>query len=75
MTPKEEAVRLVGKFYKITKQEGYYEEFQEAKECALISIDRTLESLNNIEGQHSTIYEEEDYLKEVKQEIKKIITL
>ena len=72
-TPKEDAKELVDKYIKIISDINPLNDYgKAAKQCGLISIDRTLESLNNIEGQHSTIYEEEDYLKEVKQEINKL---
>jgi len=78
-TPEEEAKVLVGKFYKITKQEGYYEEFQEAKKCALICVDEKQETIDKMFNGYYTMTEEwqkeYDELEEVKQEIKKIITL
>jgi len=63
MTPKEEAIGLVREFYNITEQEGYHEEFEEAKKCALICVNRILD-----------IYELDEYAhwRKVKQEIIKL---
>lgn len=43
-----------------------------AKQCALIAVDEALIALSFIQGQNSSIYEEEDFYKEVKQEIEKL---
>jgi len=76
MTTKEKAKELVEKFrfYLGNSNDGeeFYVDDLDAKQCALICVDEILKSLNNIEGQHSTLYEEEDYFKEVKQEIEKL---
>ena len=88
MTPKEKAKELVDKFRKIyietdidfetdEQKKWYLKDYESkinnpSKQCALICVDEVIKSLNNIEGQHSTIYEEEDFYKEVKQEIEKL---
>ena len=76
MTPKEKAKELYYKYwdmlYELSDRVIPTEISEQAKQCALICVDEILKSLNNIEGQHSTLYEEEDYFKEVKQEIEKL---
>ena len=76
MTPKEKAKELCYKYwdmlYELSERVITTEISEQAKQCALICVDEILKSLNNIEGQHSTLYEEEDYFKEVKQEIEKL---
>jgi len=77
MTPKEEAIDLVQEFYNITSQDGYYEEFKEAKECALICVDDKIQMIIKLENNKDIgnywffddiLYE----LREVKQEINKL---
>ena len=75
MKPKEEAKELVAEFYEITKQDGYYEEFEEAKECALICVDREYKFWDELKSdrvQLSFIIDRMEELEEVKQEIEKL---
>jgi hypothetical protein len=68
MTPKEKAIKLVDRFYEITNLEGYYEEFQESKQCALICVDEILNQKYLLSGFTKVI----EYWEEVKQEINKM---
>lgn len=75
MKPKEEAKELVAEFYEITKQDGYYEEFEEAKECALICVGKMYKfesSGFDYEDCNPTTQDRLKELKEVKQEITKL---
>jgi hypothetical protein len=73
LKPKEEAIGLVREFYNITEQEGYYEEFEEAKKCALVCVGRMLEFAYDIEWEKKEeAISKLNRLKKVKQEIIKL---
>jgi hypothetical protein len=72
MTPKDKAEELVNKFHKFTytavhahKTSG---EYADAKQCALIAVDEILNFINT----DAFSYTNEEYWKEVKQEIEKL---
>tara|TARA_R110001592_G_scaffold206283_1_gene457029 strand:- start:25 stop:252 length:228 start_codon:yes stop_codon:yes gene_type:complete len=71
-TTKEKAIELVDRFLALKKinpnaiTRPY--NWQEAKQCALICVDETLESLWNVG--HSDVNDQIEYWQEVKQEIK-----
>jgi len=63
MTPKEKAIELVNKYWKIGEEE--YQDtilnWEESKQCALIAVDEILKDTSN-----------SDYWQKVKQEIHKL---
>jgi hypothetical protein len=70
MIAKEKAIELVDRFYEITKQEGYYEEFEEAKQCALICVDEFIDALSF--NSSPTAEGLTEFYTKVKQEINKM---
>jgi hypothetical protein len=71
MTPKEEAIELVQEFYdNVNFSECYQGSMESAKQCALICVNRSIESLYRVV--HSFCSYEIEHLKEVKQEINKL---
>lgn len=71
MTAKEEAIELVGLYYKVDGNSIFNRiTWGMAKKCALICVDRMLESLWRVG--HSFCNNEIEHLKEVKREINKL---
>jgi hypothetical protein len=71
-TPKEKAIQLVGKFIDQVswgRLEHKYQCDENAKQCVLISVDETLEALNENQWQNRN---QIAYYKEVKQEMQKL---
>ena len=74
MKAKDKAIELVERFLALKKinpnaiTRPY--NWQEAKQCALIDIDNTIEALWNVG--HSSCNDEIEYHREVKKEIKKL---
>jgi len=75
-TPESKAQEIINLhyfgLYELTKKPIPGDVMIQAIECAVIDVRNTLRSLGNIEGQHSTIYEEEDFLLETIKCLKKI---
>ena len=73
MTPKEKAIELVNKFIPPSLDRGadYYISEKIAKQCALITVDEILDVIDFYKYDDK-YWEEEEYLKEVKQEIEKL---
>ena len=70
MTPKEKSVELMKKFFEPVRWKlGQEDVTQRAKECALITVDEILHSLEYNTWQNREILV---YYEEVKQEIKKL---
>jgi hypothetical protein len=75
---KKEAKELIDRFidfipcndYELSEKEMYLEQLSNAKQCALICVDRELASLWSVG--HSFISDRLNELKEVKQEIEKL---
>jgi hypothetical protein len=82
MTPKEQAKQLVEKLYPFTWRicEDYEDDYQQALECAKISVDEIIKvcpyiSKNNctsLEQVRADVIEFSEYWQEVKQEIEKL---
>jgi len=81
MTPKEKANSLLNTMSKQTYNYQPYagahylkEEigYEAGKKCCLISIENILTTINAIEGQNESLYEEEKYWNKVKKEIEKL---
>jgi len=81
MTPKENAKELVDKFYiplplkrevitKVKKIPFEYDDWEVAKQCALIAVDEIIEAIKIADN--ITFMYVIDYYKEVKQEIEKL---
>jgi SOS response regulatory protein OraA/RecX len=70
MTPKDKAKELVDKFIEPTMEfdelDGYVEDKDNAKQCALIAVDEVIEALHEHHWQNRLII---NYWEEVKQEI------
>jgi hypothetical protein len=75
MTPKEKAEELVDKFIEHTMEfdelDGYVEDKDNAKQCALILVDEQIELLLNL-SPYTAFPEQVKHLQEVKQEIEKL---
>ncbi len=73
MTPKEKAKELVDKFIEPTMEfdelDGYVEDKDNAKQCALIAVDEVIEALHEHHWQNRLII---NYWEEVKHEIEKL---
>jgi hypothetical protein len=73
MTPKEKAIELVDKFIEPTmyfdELDGYVEDKDDAKQCALIAVDEVIEALDKHHWQNRNVTE---FYKEVKHEIEKL---
>ncbi len=67
MTPKEKAIELVDKFIEPTmyfdELDGYVEDKDDAKQCALIAVDEVIEALDKHHWQNRNVTE---FYKEVK---------
>lgn len=85
MTPKEKAEELVIKMYQPLpaskkaekgKEHLYYNQYNAAKKCALISVDETIRTLNedirDVDVRGNILLDLIDYWREVKQEIEKL---
>jgi hypothetical protein len=66
MTPKEKALELVEQFSSVLM---YDEVYEDSIKCALIAVDKIIESLHEHHWQNRLII---DYWQEVKQEIQKL---
>ena len=64
MTPKEKAKEIVSIMD--------FSNYDVARLCASFCVDEIIKALDKIEGQHPTIYKEEDFMHEVKREINKL---
>jgi hypothetical protein len=75
MTPKEKAKELVDKFIEPTMEfdelDGYVEDKDNAKQCALIAVNEQIELLLNL-SQYMAFPEQVKHLQEIKQEIQKL---
>jgi hypothetical protein len=75
MTPKDKAKELVDKFIEHTMEfdelDGYVEDKDNAKQCALISVDEQIELLLNL-SPHMAFPEQVKHLQEIKKEIEKL---
>ncbi len=69
MTPKEKAKELFDKYYTELPDFAGYQDLETARQCALISVDETLEALNENQWQNRN---QISYYKEVELEIKKL---
>jgi len=73
MTRKEKAIELVNKFIEPTmyfdELDGYVEDKDDAKQCALLAVDEVIEALQEHHWQNRNVTE---YYTEVKQEIEKL---
>ena len=71
MTPKEKAEELVLKYLRVDNNTKEWFNTHIAKQCALIAVDEILEVIifNKYDDKY---WEEEEYWKEVKQEIEEI---
>ena len=73
MTPKEKAKELVDKFIEPTMEfdelDGYVEDKDNAKQCALIAVDEVIEALHEHHWQNRLLI---DYWQEVKKELEKL---
>jgi len=83
MTPKEKAIELVDKFYQLfpLKKDVIsiygtlsweYDNWVQAKQCALIAVDEIIEANPIIFRLDNTIMSNKSYWQEVKQEIEKL---
>jgi hypothetical protein len=83
MTPKEKANELVDKFYQrfplkmdvITTRGDLsweYDNWQEAKQCALIAVDEVILANPHSNPLNTDVYSTMDYWEEVKQELNKL---
>lgn len=75
MTPKEKSIELVNKFLRYVPAEEEYE-FPYAKQCALIAVDTTINTLNHdirdLDVRGSVLLDLIKYWREVKQEIENL---
>lgn len=87
MTPKEKAQELVDKFYQTTPNEAWYnpplgsssmeyKAWKQAKECALISVEMIIMTLNydirDLDVRGSVLLDLIKYWRDVKEEIEKL---